>query len=236
MTINDFSERSGFHASQVSRLENGQRLPDAMTLVRLAKALRVTVDWILTGEDGEMGAVPPAPPPPRGLELTLPGFLQAVESRGLARWASEALKSTVPTVEEALRAIDTLQRSPARANEKGEPLEGWEVFILAERKGAKAGMPPPEKLYAHLARASERTAIAALAVLFKAAERLDSNCEEELKELRESATADGLGKALIGALSGPHALVLASNLAIALRTPERMNRAFERVGHRPRGA
>ncbi len=126
------------HPSALSRFEKGHRLPEASTLVRLSETLGVTTDWLLTGRTvAAEGAIPPPPPPPPGLDMTLPGFLQLTADRGLARWAAGARKGDVPTVAEALHALDTLTRSPALANDKGEPRDGWLWFFRQLRSPRK---------------------------------------------------------------------------------------------------
>lgn len=228
-TLNEFAAVVGVHPSALSRFEKGERLPDATTLVRLSEALGVSTDWILTGQTrGADGAIPAPPPPPRGLDLTLSGFLQAVAERGLARWASEARKSQAPTVAEALHAIDTLMRSPDLANEKGEPREGWARFLRlarSEGKGLRVELPPRSELFANVARASLRTAELAMAVLLKSAEGIP--CSDELEALRASAADDGLGDMLTSALAGPLARLVATDLATMLDFPESALPAFE---------
>jgi len=233
LTVNEFARLASVHASQISRFETGQRLPDAMTLVRLGSALNVPIDWILTGQTGEtLGAVPPPPPPPRGLDLTLPGFLQVVSERGLARWSAEARKGEVPTVGEALHAVDLLQRSPDLANEKGEPRMGWGALFQNARSGSAlptrasgSALPTRAELFAHVARASDRTVALAASLLFDIAAGGGSVPAGKLEELRASASADDLGDALIGALSGRHALTIAADFVDAL-DPERTKAAL----------
>jgi transcriptional regulator with XRE-family HTH domain len=51
LSLNGLGGAAKTHLSQVVRFEKGARLPDVSTVVRLAKALEVSIDWILTGED-----------------------------------------------------------------------------------------------------------------------------------------------------------------------------------------
>jgi len=53
------ARRSGVHASEISRLEKGERDPRLTTIVKLAKGLRVGVESLTDGVTG-----PPKPPLP----------------------------------------------------------------------------------------------------------------------------------------------------------------------------
>lgn len=50
LTQNEVGIRAGIHAPTVTRYEGGQNLPGAKALVGLARALDVSVDWLLLGE------------------------------------------------------------------------------------------------------------------------------------------------------------------------------------------
>ena len=57
-----FARKIGVKPQQLSRYLHG-RIPDAPTLLAIAEAGQVSVDWLLTGREargGEMGAVSPA--------------------------------------------------------------------------------------------------------------------------------------------------------------------------------
>jgi transcriptional regulator with XRE-family HTH domain len=54
-TTREIARLAGMHASQISRLENGLADPKVSTVVRLARALQVTVSQLIEGR---------APPPP----------------------------------------------------------------------------------------------------------------------------------------------------------------------------
>ena len=112
LSLNGLGSAANTHLSQVVRFEKGARLPDASTIVRLAAALEVSIDWILTGRDFAGRKLVPSSPPlslPPGLEMTLSGFLQAVTNSGLAHWAATASKKQSPTLGEALEALEVLK-------------------------------------------------------------------------------------------------------------------------------
>lgn len=50
LTQNEVGIRAGIHAPTVTRYEGGQNLPGAKALVGLARALDVSIDWLLLGE------------------------------------------------------------------------------------------------------------------------------------------------------------------------------------------
>lgn len=66
-TKKELAERSNVNASQLSRLEAGERVEgiEAFTVMRLAQALGVPVGWLLADEGGA-GPVPVFDEPPRG--------------------------------------------------------------------------------------------------------------------------------------------------------------------------
>lgn len=63
-TQSQLAEASGVDQPTISRLEQSARDPRISTLVRLAAALRVTLDWLATGKGPAFGASG-APFPPR---------------------------------------------------------------------------------------------------------------------------------------------------------------------------
>jgi transcriptional regulator with XRE-family HTH domain len=53
LTQEQVAERSGVHATEVSRIENGKRDPRASTLLRLAKAIEMRPGQLLDEEPGQ---------------------------------------------------------------------------------------------------------------------------------------------------------------------------------------
>jgi transcriptional regulator with XRE-family HTH domain len=231
VTIQEFSERAAIHMSQVSRFENGQRLPDAMSLMRLAKALAVTTDWILTGEEGDTSGVvpPPAPRLPPGLDMTLSGFLQAVSESGLARWAATAPKNQSPTLGEALEALEALAAEPAGTGT--DRTWAW-VPVLQELRGKEPNRINPA-LFAHASKASARTGELVASLLTDRSEgRTLSRRKDILRRLEElgaSVTADGLGEELAAALNSPRFVYsdVVIGLAQAMRVSKPAADAFD---------
>ncbi len=66
-TQKELATRSKINASQLSRLEAGERVEgiEASTAIRLAQALGVPVGWLIADE-GDAGPVPVFEEPPRG--------------------------------------------------------------------------------------------------------------------------------------------------------------------------
>ena len=50
LTQERVAEAAGVERREVGRLERGERNPTALMLLRLARALGTTTDWLLTGE------------------------------------------------------------------------------------------------------------------------------------------------------------------------------------------
>jgi transcriptional regulator with XRE-family HTH domain len=57
LTGKELAELAGIDGSQVTRLETGQRTPDASALLRVARALETSLEWLLTGERGAIAAL-----------------------------------------------------------------------------------------------------------------------------------------------------------------------------------
>jgi transcriptional regulator with XRE-family HTH domain len=60
------AERAGIHRTQISLYENGERMPFAASLVKLAAALGVSVDRLLAGLEWRVVAGPPLRDPGEG--------------------------------------------------------------------------------------------------------------------------------------------------------------------------
>jgi transcriptional regulator with XRE-family HTH domain len=60
------AERADIHRTQVSLFENGERMPLAVTLVKLAAALSVSVDQLIEGIEWKVVAGPPLRDPGEG--------------------------------------------------------------------------------------------------------------------------------------------------------------------------
>jgi transcriptional regulator with XRE-family HTH domain len=54
------AERAGIHRTQISMYENGERMPLASSLIKLAAALGISVDQLLVGIEWEVTG-PPLP-------------------------------------------------------------------------------------------------------------------------------------------------------------------------------
>lgn len=64
MTLTALAKLSGLDLSQVSRIEGGERVDgiEAATIIRLARALQVSVGW-LAADEGDPGPIPTFPEP-----------------------------------------------------------------------------------------------------------------------------------------------------------------------------
>jgi transcriptional regulator with XRE-family HTH domain len=51
VTQEEFAERLGISQSQLSKYERGVAAPPADILMRIKSQCRVSIDWLLTGED-----------------------------------------------------------------------------------------------------------------------------------------------------------------------------------------
>ena len=51
LTQADFARKLGISQSQLSKYERGVAAPPADVLIRLKEMLRISVDWLLTGDD-----------------------------------------------------------------------------------------------------------------------------------------------------------------------------------------
>ena len=51
MTMKDVTDVSGVKSGSLSEMENDKYLPSANNLLALSRALRCSIDWILTGEE-----------------------------------------------------------------------------------------------------------------------------------------------------------------------------------------
>jgi transcriptional regulator with XRE-family HTH domain len=51
VTQADFARRLGISQSQLSKYERGVAAPPADVLIRLKEMLRISLDWLLTGDD-----------------------------------------------------------------------------------------------------------------------------------------------------------------------------------------
>jgi transcriptional regulator with XRE-family HTH domain len=52
-TQEEFANQLGISQSQLSKYERGVAAPPADVLLRVKEKLRVSIDWLLTGNDGE---------------------------------------------------------------------------------------------------------------------------------------------------------------------------------------
>ena len=131
-SLRQFAGIVGIDPSQLSRLETGERLPDAGTLLRLRAALKVSIDWLLTGQAEVAGPLPVASSPP-GLDLAFSGFRLAAHESGLTLWATGARRDDAPTVGEALQALDAIRRNPELSESSGHPKGGWTALLKSLR-------------------------------------------------------------------------------------------------------
>lgn len=53
MSQSDLATASGLHVSAISHFERGERMPSVLNLIRLAKALGVSIDWLCELKGGE---------------------------------------------------------------------------------------------------------------------------------------------------------------------------------------
>lgn len=51
ITQEEFAQKLGVSQSQLSKYERGLAAPPADTLIRIKERLRVSIDWLLTGDD-----------------------------------------------------------------------------------------------------------------------------------------------------------------------------------------
>ena len=58
MTNKDLSDQVGFSAATVSRILTGKRVPDLITIVRIAEYFHVSIDWLLSLSYEQTSTVP----------------------------------------------------------------------------------------------------------------------------------------------------------------------------------
>lgn len=86
-----FATHAGLSPQAVSNYINGQREPGAWELLKLARALSVSMDYLLTGQEAAAGPAPGPTPPRRP-----------------ARPGPEEVRRTVKTARESLAALDAI--------------------------------------------------------------------------------------------------------------------------------
>ncbi len=73
LTQTDIKAAVGISSGNMSEIENGNRLPAAVTLIQLADILKCSIDWILTGASSIASPSISSNEDPRDIEL-LNGF------------------------------------------------------------------------------------------------------------------------------------------------------------------
>lgn len=123
---------------QVGRFLSGKRVPGVAVFVAVAKALGVSLEWLLTGEDPLARSAGP------DLGQPLPGLLYELETSGLAGWSSRPPAGVQPpTIAEALRALRELDDERASGRpwffSDGARSVRWAEYFAAIRAGRTPG-------------------------------------------------------------------------------------------------
>lgn len=119
----DLAHAVGCRVTQVSRWERGLNAPSADAIVSLAKALRASTVWLLTGEDDVTAAVRPSGRVPPRDEILAPDpahpgwadFLDEAKylARSLPDWALYAVKVGPPQFSESPPAAAYIELAEA---------------------------------------------------------------------------------------------------------------------------
>ena len=120
----------------IGRARASGSVPSADRAIEIAKALGVTVEWLVLGQGPAAASVEGMAEPDQSFEVvvatqevTLLGFLADIERLGLARWAARAPREQTPTLAEAAKAIRILEVAPNYSNSSGVPIDGWSAFF-----------------------------------------------------------------------------------------------------------
>lgn len=130
----ELGARVGVARSQVSVWENGHQVPGGANLVKLARALEVTSEWILGGDESghlvvrESGEISydPRPDSEASPAEQLIAFLGV--KVGMRRLAGEL------TAKDLVAAAYTLARAERFSAEEFKKLDAWRDQILADEK------------------------------------------------------------------------------------------------------
>jgi len=167
----------------IGRARASGSIPSADRAIEIAKALGVTVEWLVLGQgpstaggesvEGEVIPDPSFDVVVATQEVTLLGFLADIDRLGLARWAARAPREQTPTLAEAAKAIRILEVAPNYSNSSGVPIDGWGAFFsdlrangfslpkgsakVASTKAAKEAIGDPLGGHETLGPASPRT-------------------------------------------------------------------------------
>ena len=71
LTQTDIKAAVGISSGNMSEIENGNRLPAAVTLIQLADILKCSIDWILTGASSIASPSISSNEDPRDIELRM---------------------------------------------------------------------------------------------------------------------------------------------------------------------
>ena len=132
LSLREVARRAGMSDTALTSSKSNGSVPAGDTLVAVAQVLGTTAEFLMLGTEGSGGA------PDERLDRTLLAFLHETSASGLTRWVLDAPGAKTPTLGEAIAAIELLRNEPRLSKSNGEPIDGWDDFFQAMRKGARA--------------------------------------------------------------------------------------------------